>query len=35
MRNGIFKFIEKMVDKKVEIQVRKKLDLIDQQIIKL
>jgi hypothetical protein len=26
MRNGLFKFIEKMVDKKVEIRVEKKLD---------
>jgi len=26
MRNGIFKLIEKMVDKKVEIEVKKKLD---------
>lgn len=26
MRNGLFKFIEKMIDKKVEIRVEKKLD---------
>jgi len=26
MRNGIFKLIEKMVEKKVEIEVKKKLD---------